>query len=174
MRQCRDSFDARLLAAGAGLDAVRRLDDGEGDVAFYAVRPPVITPRLRTRWASASIEQRAAVTAAALADPARSVAIVDYDAHHGNGTQDVFYPDDRVLYVVMHQYPSTPAPAPARDRRGGGAPETPSTFPYPKAPRVTSTASPSTSSSPGLEACAPTWLLISAGSTPTTVTRSPG
>jgi acetoin utilization deacetylase AcuC-like enzyme len=49
-----------------------------------------------------------AVAAAALADRGERVLIVDWDAHHGNGTQDVFYADDRVFYVSMHQYPWYP------------------------------------------------------------------
>jgi len=49
-----------------------------------------------------------AVAAAALADEGERVLIVDWDAHHGNGTQDIFYADDRVVYVSMHQYPMYP------------------------------------------------------------------
>ena len=49
-----------------------------------------------------------AVAAAALADRGERVLIVDYDAHHGNGTQDIFYADPRVTYVSFHQYPLYP------------------------------------------------------------------
>jgi acetoin utilization deacetylase AcuC-like enzyme len=49
-----------------------------------------------------------AVTAAALADRGECVLIVDYDAHHGNGTQEIFYADPRVVYVSFHQYPLYP------------------------------------------------------------------
>src|SRR5690606_33215987 len=49
-----------------------------------------------------------AVAAAALADRGERVLIVDYDAHHGNGTQDVFYDDARVAYVSFHQSPLYP------------------------------------------------------------------
>ena len=49
-----------------------------------------------------------AVTARALADRGERVLIVDYDAHHGNGTQDVFYEDDDVVYVSFHEYPLYP------------------------------------------------------------------
>ena len=60
-----------------------------------------------------------AVTAAAPRRPAASGSlIVDYDAHHGNGTQDVFYDDRRVLYVSLHEYPLYPGTgALERDRR---------------------------------------------------------
>ncbi len=49
-----------------------------------------------------------AITAAALADAGERVLIVDIDAHHGNGTQDAFYTDDRVTYVSLHQWPFYP------------------------------------------------------------------
>ena len=49
-----------------------------------------------------------AISAAALAAHGEKVAIVDYDAHHGNGTQDCFYRDPRVLYVSLHEYPLYP------------------------------------------------------------------
>ena len=59
-----------------------------------------------------------AVAAAALADRGERVLIVDYDAHHGNGTQDTFYDDPRVAYVSFHQYPLYPGTgSAARDRR---------------------------------------------------------
>ena len=49
-----------------------------------------------------------AVAATALADAGERVLIVDYDAHHGNGTQDIFYRDPRVLFVSFHQWPCYP------------------------------------------------------------------
>ena len=62
-----------------------------------------------------------AVTAMDLADRGERVLIVDYDAHHGNGTQDVFAADPRVIYVSFHEYPLYPGTG--RHRRGrAGAP----------------------------------------------------
>ena len=49
-----------------------------------------------------------AVAAAMLADRGERVAIVDWDVHHGNGTQDIFYDDPRVLYVSTHESPLYP------------------------------------------------------------------
>ena len=49
-----------------------------------------------------------AVTAAALAERGERVLVVDYDAHHGNGTQDIFWADGRVAYASFHQYPLYP------------------------------------------------------------------
>jgi acetoin utilization deacetylase AcuC-like enzyme len=113
------SFEAAMVAAGAGLELVRRLEAGEGDVGFCAVRPPGhhATP---TRAMGFCLFNNVAVTAAALASRGERVAIVDYDAHHGNGTQDVFYEDPRVLYVSLHEWPLYPGTG-ALDEVGRGA-----------------------------------------------------
>jgi acetoin utilization deacetylase AcuC-like enzyme len=102
-----ESWDAALLAAGAGLDAVERLSRGEATAAFCAVRPPGhhATPR---RAMGFCLLNNVAVTGAALAGRGERVAIVDWDAHHGNGTQDCFYADPRVLYASMHEFPLYP------------------------------------------------------------------
>ena len=101
------SWDAATLAAGAGLSAIRELVAGRGDAAFCAVRPP---GHHATRDDSMGfcLVSNVAVAAAALADRGERVVIVDIDAHHGNGTQDVFYGDSRVLYVSLHQWPLYP------------------------------------------------------------------
>src|SRR3954471_21296490 len=101
------SWEAAVLAAGAGLDAIERLDRGEADAAFCVVRPPGhhATPARAMRfW----LLNNVAVAAAALAARGERVLVVDYDAHHGNGTQDVFYADGSVLYVSMHEFPLYP------------------------------------------------------------------
>ena len=98
------SWTAARLAAGAGLVAVDSLRAGEADMAFCAVRPPGhhATP---TRSMGFCLLNNVAVTATALADAGERVAIVDIDAHHGNGTQEAFFGDGRVRFAACHQWP---------------------------------------------------------------------
>jgi acetoin utilization deacetylase AcuC-like enzyme len=102
-----ESWRAAVLAAGGGVDAVERLRAGEADAAFVAVRPPGhhATPR---RAMGFCLLNNVAITATALADAGERVLIVDFDAHHGNGTQDAFYRDDRVTYISLHEWPLYP------------------------------------------------------------------
>lgn len=102
------SYEAALLAAGAVVDAVDRVLAGEVDRAFCAVRPPG-HHALPDRAMGFCLFNNVAVAAAqALARGLERVAIIDFDVHHGNGTQDVFYADKRVLYVSSHAYPFYP------------------------------------------------------------------
>jgi acetoin utilization deacetylase AcuC-like enzyme len=101
------TWRAAVLAAGAGLDAVERLDEGAAEAAFIAVRPPGHHAG-PSRAMGFCFINNVAVTAAALAARGERVLIVDWDAHHGNGTQEIFYEDARVAYVSMHEYPLYP------------------------------------------------------------------
>lgn len=97
------SWRAGKLAAGAGLAAVEALRRGEGDAAFLAVRPPG-HHALASRPMGFCLINNIAVVAANLAHQGERILVLDWDAHHGNGTEAIFWDDPRVLYVSAHQY----------------------------------------------------------------------
>ncbi|HBX77307.1 MAG TPA: acetoin utilization protein [Acidimicrobiaceae bacterium] len=101
------SLDAGFLAAGAGIDAIAALDSGEFPAALCAVRPPGHHATATTPMGFC-LFNNVAVAAKVLADRGERVLIADFDAHHGNGTQDIFYSDERVLFVSWHQSPLYP------------------------------------------------------------------
>lgn len=103
------TLDAALLAAGALVRAVDAVMTGTVDNAFALVRPPG-HHATRTRAMGFCIFNNVAVAAQHALDAhhLERVLIVDYDVHHGNGTQDIFYDTARVLYFSTHQYPHYP------------------------------------------------------------------
>src|SRR4051794_20458694 len=103
-----DSHEIAGLAAGAAVDAVERVMSGSHRAAMALVRPPGHHAE-RGRAMGFCLFNNVAVAAAhACAGGAAKVAIVDYDVHHGNGTQHIFESDPNVLYVSTHQYPYYP------------------------------------------------------------------
>jgi acetoin utilization deacetylase AcuC-like enzyme len=157
------SAAAAALAAGAGLTAVAALQRGEGAAAFCAVRPPGhhATP---TESMGFCLVSNIAVVAAALAEAGERVWIFDFDAHHGNGTQAVFYDDPRVLFVSTHQWPLYPGTG-RRTETGVGA-GTGTTINVPLPPDTTGDVylrALDEVIAPVVDRFAPTWLLISAG-----------
>ena len=102
------SYEAALRATGAVVDAVDRVLGGTLDRAFCAVRPPG-HHALPDRAMGFCLFGNVAVGAAhALSRGLKRVLIVDFDVHHGNGTQAMFYGDKRVLYVSSHAWPFYP------------------------------------------------------------------
>jgi acetoin utilization deacetylase AcuC-like enzyme len=150
-------------AVGAVLDAVGALDAGECDVAFAAGRPPG-HHALANQAMGFCLFNSVAVAAAELADRGQRVAIVDWDVHHGNGTQDIFYDDPRVLYVSTHESPLYPGTGQAGETGGAGAPRSNLNLPFPAGTRgdVYRRAFDDVIA-PVVSAHRPDWLLISAG-----------
>ncbi len=113
-----ESTGIALLAAGAAIDAVERVMGGAG-TAFALVRPPGHHAE-RARAMGFCLYNNIAVAAAhARTLGASRVAIVDYDVHHGNGTQHIFEDDPSVLYISTHEYPQYPGTG-AADEVGRG------------------------------------------------------
>src|SRR6476620_4999490 len=103
-----ESHDIALLAAGAAVQAVDHALSGPQRSALALVRPPGHHAE-RDRAMGFCLYNNVAVAAAhARANAAAKVAIVDYDVHHGNGTQHIFEDDPHVLYISTHQFPYYP------------------------------------------------------------------
>jgi len=114
------SWDAACRAAGAGLSAVEELSARGDGVAFAVVRPPGHHAE-RGRGMGFCLLNNVAVAAAALAADGARVLVVDWDVHHGNGTQEIFWDDPAVLYVSTHQWPLYPGTGRPEDVGGSGA-----------------------------------------------------
>lgn len=104
----RDSYRSAILAAGGVLTAVEAVLDGGVQNAFALVRPPG-HHALPNRAMGFCFFNNVAIAAAwLLRKGLERVMVVDWDLHHGNGTQDIFYRSRNVLYVSTHQYPHYP------------------------------------------------------------------
>ncbi len=114
------SFQAAVMASGGALGAADRIMAGELDNAFLAVRPPGHHATAGQAMGFCLINH-VAVLARYLQHHhgLERILIVDFDVHHGNGTQDIFYDDDTVMYISTHQSPAYPGSG-ARDERGAG------------------------------------------------------
>lgn len=114
-----DSFQVALLAAGALADATRRVLAGEDRTALCLVRPPG-HHALRERAMGFCLFNNVALAAeAALAGGVDRVLIVDWDVHHGNGTQAIFYEESRVGFFSVHRFPFYPGTGES-DETGSG------------------------------------------------------
>ncbi len=114
------SFEAAMHAAGGAVQAVDALARGEADVTFCGLRPPGHHAE-RSRAMGFCLFNNIAVAAQHALDVHRSerVLVLDWDVHHGNGTNDIFYATDSVLYVSLHQSPLYPGTGAMSDNGEG-------------------------------------------------------
>ena len=117
------SYEAALHAAGGAVHAVDRLREAGEGFALCALRPPGHHAE-RGRAMGFCLFNNVAVAAAhAISNGAERALVLDWDVHHGNGTEAIFYDDPRVLYASIHQQPLYPGTGAAGDvgaGEGGG------------------------------------------------------
>ena len=103
------SLDATLRAAGAGIDAADAIMSNSSHNAFCIVRPPG-HHACYDRSMGFCVFNNVAIAANYLINEYKfqNIAIIDFDVHHGNGTQDIFYNNSKVFYYSTHQYPLYP------------------------------------------------------------------
>ena len=108
-----DSWEAATRASGAAVSAVDSALSGES--AFAVARPPGHHAGASTGMGFCLLNHVAVAARHALSRGVGRVAVLDWDVHHGNGTQDLFYPDPDVLYLSIHQSPFYPGTGSTRE-----------------------------------------------------------
>jgi acetoin utilization deacetylase AcuC-like enzyme len=117
------SREAALRASGGAVEAIARLREGQADRAFLLLRPPGHHATGDRAMGFCLVNHIAVAASSALAAGCERVAIVDWDVHHGNGTQAIFESDPRVLFVSLHQagiFPGTGRPTEIGEGAGRG------------------------------------------------------
>ncbi len=102
------SWEAATMAAGAAIDATSRILKGEAKTAFCAIRPPGHHAIPKAAMGFCLLNNIAIAARHAIDAGASRVLIVDWDVHHGNGTQDAFYDDGQVGFYSIHRSPFYP------------------------------------------------------------------
>lgn len=121
-----DTFDLALLAAGGTIKMGQKIVEKKKNNGFALVRPPGHHATRSSGGGFCYFNNLAITTKKLLRDyDLDKVLIFDYDAHHGNGTQDIFYSEDKVLYISLHQdgrtlYPGTGFPEELGEGKGEG------------------------------------------------------
>lgn len=129
------SFTAALAAAGQAIGCARAVLGGEDHLAFAAVRPPGHHATRQRAMGFCLLNSIAAAARAVQADGAGRIAIIDFDVHHGNGTQDIFWEDGSVFYASLHRYPFYPGTGAASETGSGAGLGTTRNFPLPYSTR---------------------------------------
>jgi acetoin utilization deacetylase AcuC-like enzyme len=159
------SYEVALVAAGAALRATEAILTNEVEAAFCAVRPPGHHAE-RDRPMGFCLLNTGAIAARYAQDHfgLERVAIVDWDVHHGNGTQHIFEEDPSVYYFSLHQYPFYPGTGAAAERGRGKGEGYTMNIPFPAGTGEASYLQAfSESICPALSAFQPELLIISAG-----------
>ncbi len=161
----RSSWQAALCAAGGALQAVERVQAGTWKNAFVAVRPPGHHAEENLAMGFCLLNN-VAVAARYLqaVHGLERIAIVDWDVHHGNGTQHLFERDPSVFYASLHEYPHYPGTGSANERGLGAGEGT--TLNCPMSARSGERewlGALETRILPALEAFRPQFVLVSAG-----------
>jgi acetoin utilization deacetylase AcuC-like enzyme len=159
------SWEAALGSVAASITAARLVWDGKFRNAFVATRPPGhhATP---DRAMGFCLFNNVAATARWLQQDGRAerVLIVDWDVHHGNGTQDIFWEDPSVYFLSLHQYPHWPGTGAASDVGGGRGRGFTRNVPLrPGTPRAEYLARYEESLDAALAAMRPDFILVSSG-----------
>jgi acetoin utilization deacetylase AcuC-like enzyme len=115
------SWEAAVLAAGAAVGAVDAVWSGRADNAFALVRPPGHHAEAASAMGFCLLNNAAIAAEAARRRGAARVLVLDWDVHHGNGTQHIFEARDDVMYMSSHQFPFYPGTgAPTEVGAGAG------------------------------------------------------
>ncbi len=116
------SYEAALYAAGGLIRAVEVVMAGEVASAFALVRPPGHHATSSYAKGFCLFNNIAIATEHALAEyKLERILIIDFDVHHGNGTQEAFYDNPRVMYISTHEYPFYPGTGDLKETGGGAA-----------------------------------------------------
>ncbi|EMJ97539.1 histone deacetylase [Leptospira sp. WS58.C1] len=113
------SFDAAILAAGSGVDLVNKIRSDEIESGIALVRPPGHHAETGRSMGFCLLNNIAITATHLLAQGVEKVYILDWDVHHGNGTQEIFYESDKVYFTSLHQYPYYPGTGSAQERGKG-------------------------------------------------------
>ncbi|MEO6777518.1 MAG: histone deacetylase [Kofleriaceae bacterium] len=159
-----ETWTTARAAAGSACELAIRVLHGELAQGIAVVRPPGHHATRDTAMGFCLLNNVAAAAAAARAAGAARVAIVDWDVHHGNGTQEIFWTDPSVLYLSVHQFPYYPGTGAATEVGGATALGATVNVGLPAGSRDADYAAVFEHVfAPKLEAFAPDLILISAG-----------